>query len=126
VRGAIKPQAQDNDQASYVRTLTREDGRIDWHQSAQSIARQVRAMSPWPGSWTIWNDKQLKIVAVEKTPHKVESYQPGYVFLDHGKLAVQTEIDALIVSQLQLEGKRPMTAEEFLRGNAEILHSFLT
>jgi methionyl-tRNA formyltransferase len=126
VSGELKPQPQNNALASYVKTLTREDGRIDWSHSAVRIERQVRAMTPWPGTWTTWQGQILKITKVEHEPHHIEHYRHGEVFIDHGHLAVQCGIDSLIIERLQLEGKSGVSEAEFLRGYPEIVHTVLT
>jgi len=126
IRGEIKPIAQDDSQASYVKTLTKNDGKIDWTKSAFEIERFVRAMNPWPSAWTKWNDKTIKITEVEHSPHLIEQYKEGEVFLDHDKIAVQCGFEAILIKKLQLEGKKEMSAEEFLRGNKDIIHQILT
>ncbi len=126
ISGELKLHPQDNEHASYVKTLTKEDGRIDWSHSAHRLERQVRAMTPWPGTWTTWQGQILKITKVEHEPHRIEQYRHGEVFIDHGHLAIQCGIDALIVERLQLEGKSEVSSSEFLRGYPEIIHQVLT
>ncbi|NTU98807.1 methionyl-tRNA formyltransferase [Candidatus Falkowbacteria bacterium] len=126
ISGEFKAVPQNNSFSSYVKMLTKDDGRIDWNDSAENIERKVRAMMPWPGAWTTWDGQTLKITAVNKEIRRIEQYRPGEAFSDHGKLAIQCGIDALVVERLQLEGKSVMGSEEFLRGNAKILHQILT
>lgn len=126
VSGELKPQPQNNELASYVSMLDKKDGKIDWTRTAVEVERQIRGLTPWPGAWTNWNGKTLKIIEVEHEPHRIEQYREGEVFLDHDKLAVQCAIDALIIKRLQLEGKTETTAEEFIRGHRDIIHSVLT
>ncbi|MDE3078032.1 MAG: methionyl-tRNA formyltransferase, partial [Chloroflexota bacterium] len=56
---------QDESQATYAPKLTREQGRLQWSKPAQELAREVRAYSPWPGSYTFWNGKLLKVLGAE-------------------------------------------------------------
>jgi len=127
VGGEIKPVAQDNSLSSYAPMLTKEDGRINWKRSAIEIERHLRAMLPWPGSWTIWNDKQLKIISVNPKPHRIDQYRLAEVFtLSNGKLAIQCGIDALEINKVQLEGRTETDADEFLRGYPTVIHSVLT
>lgn len=126
ISGEIIPRKQDDEQANYVKTLTKEDGKIDWNDSSIVIERKVRAMKPWPGTWTVWNGKTIKIIDVEPDHHIINAYRTGTVFCDNGKMTVQTGINALIVKRLQLEGKNAMDSAEFLRGNKDILHAVLT
>jgi len=88
----IKPKTQDKSKASYTKILTRQDGKIDWGESAKSIAQKVKAFYPWPGAWTIINNKRVKILKAKVVNKKI-------------KLEI-----------VQPEGKKPMTGEEFFRG----------
>lgn len=63
--GSVNAQAQDDSQSCYAKMLKREDGRIDWSQTASEIDRQVRALTPWPGTYTNIDGKVLKIQTVK-------------------------------------------------------------
>jgi methionyl-tRNA formyltransferase len=126
IAGGIKLQPQNDALASYVKVLTKEDASIDWSKTATEIERLVRAMSPWPGAWTRWNSKVLKIAEVELAPLKINQYRPGQIFANNGRLAVQCGINSLVVKRLQLEGKTEMSSEDFLRGQSDIIHQILT
>lgn len=125
LNGSITPQVQDNSLANYVGRLEKKDGIIDWLRSAKEIERFVRAMTSWPSAWTWIQGKQLKILEVD--PHTVEinSQKPGKTFLYNSCLAVQCGTDSLLVRRLQLEGKKPMTSEEFIRGYKDFVGSVL-
>lgn len=126
----IKPQAQNNAQASYVGLLKKQDGKIDWKKTAEEIEKFMRAMSPWPCAYAKIKNKKskiknifltLKIIEAENEPLKINKYKIGELFLYENKLAVQCGTDALIIKKLQLEGKKEMAAEEFLRGNKNLI-----
>ena len=102
VQGEIKPKPQDEKNASYTKILTREDGKIDWRKSAESIERQIRAFTPWPGAWTI-DGKRLKILKA-----KVVDKKDGLTF--------KTKRGYLLLEMVQPEGKKTMSGEEFIRG----------
>ena len=127
INGKIKPKPQDNEKASYAPTLKKEDGKIDWQKKAEEIERMTRAFYPWPGTWTNWQSgktclrRQVKIISVSPAPLKINSYKIGQTFLHNGKLAVQCGQNALIIKKLQMEGKKEITAEEFLRGYKDII-----
>jgi methionyl-tRNA formyltransferase len=130
VASKIAPIPQDEQQASHTRMLTKEHGKICWDLSAAVLARQVRAYMPWPGSYTYWRGKLLKIVTAH--PISVEpavAGAPGTVSLreeaGHQVLAVTTGSGLLIVNHLQLAGKRAMGVEEFLRGYSQIVGEVL-
>jgi methionyl-tRNA formyltransferase len=108
---------QDSSAASYAPKLEREDGRIDWSDPAALIERKIRAFNPWPGAFTILRDeagaeRKLKV-------HRA-SVVPGGSS-DSKKLIIAAKDRALRLEEVQLEGKRRMSAAEFLRGyNAPI------
>jgi methionyl-tRNA formyltransferase len=120
--GKLKAQEQNHSEATYTKILTKQDGRINWHKSAQDIYNQWRALTLWPGVWTTWNDKILKILECEPSSESNNVSQPGTVLPDgtiscaHGQLKV---------IKLQLEGKSPLTIAEFLRGNKAFIGSSL-
>ena len=132
VAGDIILQPQDETHATHTRMLRKEDGHIQWEKPAAVLARQVRAYTPWPGSYTYWNGKLLKIIGASSLQVEVEAdnNKPGLVTrhseAGHEVLAIVTGSGLLLVRQLQLEGKKAMSAEEFLRGYAQIIGHVLT
>ncbi len=92
-KNKIKPKIQDEDNATYTKILTRDDGRIDLKENVQKIERKVRAFYPWPGTWTEINNQRIKILKVK--------IKDGFLFLE----------------LIQPAGKKPMTGEEFFRGH---------
>ncbi|MGC9048813.1 MAG: methionyl-tRNA formyltransferase [Patescibacteria group bacterium] len=132
INGEIKPIPQDHSKATFTKIIKKEDGQINWSNSAQEIERMVRAYWPWPSAYTriqttkpkIQN-KILKIIKADvlKIEHQK---QPGMVFLtENKKLLVACRENALILEEVQLEGKRQMTVQEFLNGYPEIVGSYL-
>lgn len=126
--GEITPQPQDHASATYTKMLTRDDGRINWSESAEVIARKLRAFTPWPGIWTQWKGTRVKILAALSSHfHTLEhgSALPGAVVRGKDALEIICGSGTLAITALQPEGGRPMTAEEFLRGHAEIAEDML-
>ncbi|MDP2954336.1 MAG: methionyl-tRNA formyltransferase [Chloroflexota bacterium] len=115
VAGELKPQPQDHQQATYTHMLAKEQGEIDWKRPTLELWRQVRAFQPWPGSFTYWQGRLLKIVEATPLPGAAE---PGRVVALKGAVAlgVGTGEGVLGLRVIQLEGKRALTAEEFVRG----------
>jgi methionyl-tRNA formyltransferase len=117
-RGDITPRPQEESASSYYGQVKKEEGIIDWHKPALEIWRQVRAFYPWPGCFTAWQGKQLKII--EARPMTISGLQePGTVLEipgESGIFGVVTGQGILGILKVQQEGKRAMTAAEFLRG----------
>jgi methionyl-tRNA formyltransferase len=126
-RGELTPKPQDEAEASYCGAISREAGEINWQLSSVEIWRQVRAYQPWPGCFTYWQGKVLKII--EAMPLDVAGkHQVGQVIaLDKGAAAfgVVTGNGILGVLRVQLEGKRVMPAADFLRGQRQLIGAIL-
>lgn len=117
---------QEESESSYVGMLKKEMGKLDFTRPAVELERLVRGLNPWPSTYTAFDGKLLKIwltEAVEELPSQTakkvreQAMQPGCV-AEVGKdyMDVLTGEGLLRVRELQLEGKRRMTTEEFLRG----------
>jgi methionyl-tRNA formyltransferase len=117
--GKIEPVDQNNQLASLTKMIERHDGRIDWQKSAVQIDRQFRAFYPWPGTFTYLAGKRLKIVNLSVLEGDLGgNLKISQVFLaQNGELSVRCGQGAISLLSLQLEGKREMTASEFLRGH---------
>jgi methionyl-tRNA formyltransferase len=109
---------QDNSHATYAPKLKREHGLIDWSEAANAIERKIRAYNPWPGAFMKINGQNLKIFSGSVSDL---SGQPGEILRSDKELIVATGRGALSLDEVQLEGKRRMTAEEFLRGHSSLL-----
>lgn len=130
IDGKIAPRAQDTALASYTHMLRKEDGAISWQEPAALLARKVRAYTPWPGAHTHWRGKLLKIISADASDQTSdEATTPGtvYALQEQGRnmLAIATGNGALLVRQVQIEGKRAMSADEFLRGYGQIVRETL-
>ncbi|MDG6095134.1 methionyl-tRNA formyltransferase [Acetobacter sp. AN02] len=106
------PVPQPAEGITYAERLTREDGRIDWSRDAAAIDRQVRALTPWPGTFTTLDGVTFKIGAVAPA---CGSGQPGEVLDD--TLTVACGTDAVRILRIQRPGKGMMEADAFLRGH---------
>ena len=109
---------QDNARATYAPKLKREHGQIDWSESAEAIARKVRAYNPWPGTSMKVDRQNLKVFSALVVDL---AGQPGEVLRSDNELIVATGKGALSLAEVQLEGKRRMRAGEFLRGHGALL-----
>jgi len=95
INGEIEVKHQEHKKATFTKMFKREDGRINWSESSEKIYNQIRALNPEPGTWTIWRDKIINIKKAE---------------IVDGKINIKT---------IQMEGKKEMPFEEFLRGHSD-------
>jgi methionyl-tRNA formyltransferase len=101
---------QDASAATYAAKLEREDGRIDWSESAALIERKIRAFHPWPGAFTVLRDHAGR-------ERKLKVFRAQVVSTSSDRLLSFPARDgAVALDEVQLEGKRRMTADEFRRG----------
>jgi len=124
----IKPIPQDDSKATYTKIIKKEDGKINWQKTAEEIERMIRAYYPWPGTYTYiksqipstksqtQTQKMLKIIKAKvlKIDHQKET---GTVFLTEKKEpAIACKKDALILKEVQFEGKKKISGKDLLNG----------
>jgi methionyl-tRNA formyltransferase len=125
LEGQIAPQPQDDSLATYCQMITKKEGLLDWSLSATDLWLRVRAYHPWPGTYTYWRGKRLRILRARPVTMSPSSEEAGQVIrLDDGA-AVVTGTEALLLEEVQLAGKRAMTAQEFVRGQRDFIGSVL-
>lgn len=126
LEGKIAPQPQDNEKATYSKPIAKESGRIDWHLPAVELCRRVRAFQPWPGCYSTWRGKVLKVIEAVPLPGAGEV---GRVVAIKGSqsvtVGVQTGEGILGLLRVQLEGKQVMAAEDFVRGQRDFVGALL-
>jgi methionyl-tRNA formyltransferase len=112
----ITPIPQDHAQATLAPILRKEDGQIDFDRSAEEIYRRFRGFQPWPGAFTRFREKGLKFINI--TPAgTVGKISPGEVHIVDGNLFVLCGTGTILqLLQVQPEGKKTMTAREFING----------
>lgn len=117
--GEIIPVSQPEESPTpYAAMLTKKMGNINWNKSAVEIERLIRGLNPWPSAYTHLGGKTLKIwKASVKEGKNEKDLQPGSVAeVTKQQIGVQTGEGILYIEELQLEGKKRMTADAFLRG----------
>lgn len=109
---------QDNEKATYVKVIDKEMGRLDFLQPAVKLERLIRGLNPWPTAFTYLEGKTLKLWLAEVEEDRAYSAATAGEVVEVRKdsLAVKTGEGLLIIRELQLEGKKRMTADAFLRG----------
>jgi methionyl-tRNA formyltransferase len=117
-RGRINPRPQDEREATYAPILKREDGLIDWRMSAREIGNRVRAFQPWPGTYTQFRGARLTFWRAREVEVKGENIGPGTITgIDNSGITVAcAHQTSLRVEELQAEGKRRMSARDFVNG----------
>lgn len=125
--GELKPRPQPEEGVTLTRRLRKEAAALDWAQPALTLERQVRAFSPEPGAFTLWEAERLKILQAQaRQDIPLPQAAPGTVFAWEAMPAVVTGNGALVLLQLQMAGKRPMSGDAFLRGKSAVLGSHFT
>lgn len=124
VGGEIEPQKQNDDLATYASKLHKSEAQIDWSESAETIARKVRAFNPWPCTFTYLDDQMLKVWSAEPVALSGAHLQEKITSdsLVHGEVLesnetgiyVQTARNLLCITELQLSGKKRMPAADFI------------
>jgi methionyl-tRNA formyltransferase len=119
--GGVECRDQDDSQATMTRPLRKEEGRLDWTRPAVELGRAVRAYSPWPGAFTTWNGRTLKILAAHPLDVDAGDRAPGQCFMPdservRSRLACACGQGGLELDVIQLEGKRALPVAHVLRG----------
>ena len=114
--GKVTPVPQDHSRATLAPTLTKEDGRIDFSRSAKELLDRLRGFRPWPGEFTTFKGKTL-LVHRAKVAQNTFPQPPGAIAVEGPRLLVVCgNGTALELLEVQMEGKRRMTASEFING----------
>ncbi len=126
--GEVRPTPQDHAQATLAPILKKEDGRMDFTRSAIDLFNRLRGFRPWPGAFTIFKGKTLQLHRAQPWQHAVK-LTPGEIAVEGTRLLVgcgegdskgrgkdKNTDTALELIEIQLEGKRRMTAQEFIHG----------
>ena len=125
--GAIRPQPQDEVQATYTRPTQAVAGQLDWHETAETCWRRVRAYAAWPQAFTHWEGKRLRILAADRdppvraAPGQVHSWGSGR----HAGVAIGAGGGVLLPRIVGLEGGRAMPIDVFVRGHSSFIGAHL-
>lgn len=114
--GSIRPQAQNDQEATYAPVLKKEDGQISWSQPAKIIERRVRGLNPWPSAYTHLNGKMLKVHRAAVISEKLAESPGAVLRADRGGLWIATGEGVLSLEEVQLENRKRMAATDFLKG----------
>ena len=126
IEGKITPIPQDESNVTFSKILSKGDGRIDWNKKAIEIERQIRAFTPWPGSWTEWPRRdrphRLRIDDAQVLDHEISGGGAGYISrTEKHPLLVKTGKGSLAVITLTIEGGKTLAADSFVKGYSDII-----
>jgi methionyl-tRNA formyltransferase len=115
--GTVRPVPQDHSQASLAPILKKEDGLIDFKRTAGEIWNRLRGFQPWPGACTAFRGKTLNLWQARPLPSSSDGLQPGQIKVDdHHLCAGCGQSTSLELLEVQVEGKKRMTARDFING----------
>ncbi|MFH1798917.1 MAG: methionyl-tRNA formyltransferase [Candidatus Omnitrophota bacterium] len=108
---------QDESKATYAAKLEKKEAEIDWNEPAEKIVRKIKGLQPWPGAYTYLDARLLKIFDAKTiiSASSLKNKDFGAI-CDEEKFIVSTGKGSIQITRLQIEGKKPMTTEEFLKG----------
>jgi methionyl-tRNA formyltransferase len=116
----LQPQIQDNELASYAKKLSKEEAQIDWSLPAQQLERNIRAFNPWPVTFFTLNDANIKVYSSDVVENEDPNIPPGQIVKsDKQGILVATGNHCLLLTKLQLPGKKPMLAADVLNGRSD-------
>lgn len=118
--GTVKPQPQDDALVTYAPQIEKSEGYIDWTQTSAQIDRHVRAFTPWPGTFTDWDGKTLKILDGATRDTNVGGESGTVISQDNG-IGIVTGDGVYLPQTVQLPGKKPTAIAAFLRGYPDII-----
>ncbi|MEA3442435.1 MAG: methionyl-tRNA formyltransferase [Chloroflexota bacterium] len=126
IEGKIKPQPQDESQATYSKLIRSEEAKIEWRLPAEELCRGIRAYNPWPGCYTWWKGKRLKILEAIPLGDVAEGEVGQVVALPGSvEIGVITKRGVLGLCRVQPEGKRQMAVKDFVRGRRDFIGALL-
>ncbi|NCN22381.1 methionyl-tRNA formyltransferase [Candidatus Falkowbacteria bacterium] len=132
LEGKIKAQEQNDEEATYIKVLKKEDGKLDFNKNAEELERMIRAYNPWPGTYALLKGEALKIIEAKVVKENeindqeiLKSIKIGEIYQENKRLLAKCGQNYLDILKLQLPGKKPLSAQEFLNGNQDIVGKIL-
>ncbi len=125
----ITPRKQDDSKATLCQLIEKTDGKIIWADSAESIYNKFRAFRPWPGIYTFWevgnSIKRTKLNKIKLAENISKEHHLGEVFRHDKDIAIQADPGAIIIEEIQMEGKPSVKIQDFLNGYPNFIGSIL-
>lgn len=121
VENGLEAEPQDESKVTYCGKISKADGLIDWNRPANEIMAQMRAFDPWPGTYTFFDNKRLKVLSAE-TREGAPSGEPGLVKRD----GIVCQDGMILPLELQMEGAKVQSLHDFINGHANFIGSILS
>jgi len=120
-QGILTPIPQEESKATFCRKIEKKEGEINWNRTAEEISNQIRALTPWPSTYTDLKGKTLKILEAEILD-EASPLKPGEIeIINKETFAFKTKDKLLSPTKVQLEGKPATSSQDFINGNRKLL-----
>jgi methionyl-tRNA formyltransferase len=115
--GEITPEEQDDTLSTYAKMLSKKEGKIDFTKSPEEIERMIRAFDSWPGAYTAYGDKVMKIWKASVKNNKNEAAPGTVTAVSNAGIEIAAGGSTLVAEIIQMPGKKRVEVKEFLKGN---------
>ncbi len=119
--GKLQGEHQNDDQATYARKLSKEDGHLDWTEEATALQQRIRAFNPWPGTFTDAGDVRVRVHEAEVIDVTSDRHPGTVMSRSREGIDVACGLDVLRITRLQLPGSRAQSVSDLINGGKEIL-----
>ncbi|MGN1268241.1 MAG: methionyl-tRNA formyltransferase [Candidatus Aphodocola sp.] len=117
INGTNKREKQNDDEATYAYNVSREEEHVDFNKTSKEIFNQIRGLNSWPGAYSTLDDKNIKLWA-SKINNKIYNSKPGTIVnIDKNGMEVVTKDSSILITELQVPGKKKMDIKDFINGN---------
>lgn len=116
INGTSKREKQNDNEATYAYNITREEEHVNFDKTSKEVYNQIRGLNSWPGAYAVLNSENIKLWS-SKIEHKKCKEKPGTIInLDKNGLEVITKDGSILITELQLPGKKKMLVKDFING----------
>lgn len=117
INGTNKREKQDNNEATYAYNVSREEEHVDFNKTSKEIYNQIRGLNSWPGAYSVLDDINIKLW-LSKIGNNKYNEKPGTIInLDKNGMEVVTKDGSILITELQVPGKKKMNIKDFINGN---------
>lgn len=116
--GEIKGEKQNDEKSTYAPMISKKEGRLDFSMKPAELERIIRAFDPWPGAYTYYGDKMMKLWGAEDTGIPTDSPDGMVLKADQEGIDIAAGGQVLRVNRIQMPGKKRVDVKEYLKGNS--------